>query len=270
MAAKKSLGQHFLIDRRSVARIVRALGVRNDDPVLEIGPGRGALTTALVRSAGRIAAVELDATLAGSLRRRFGEDCLVLFEQDVLGLELAQVLDSLGVDSERRLLVVGNLPYNISKPVVRKLIRERDRVARAVLMFQREVAVRLTAQPGRRAYGPLTVLAGLAFRIETLFDLPPRAFSPAPRVVSTVTRWNPSDADVPPDEELRRLREVLQVSFASRRRTLRNNLRHALADRERAERLLEAARIDGALRAEAIRPAEFLRLAALWDRRALL
>jgi 16S rRNA (adenine1518-N6/adenine1519-N6)-dimethyltransferase len=270
MPSRRSLGQHFLIDRHAVRRIVAALEPRADEHVLEIGPGRGALTGELVRVAGRMAAVEFDATLVAGLRQRFDGDRLVLFERDVLRLELGAVLSALGAAHDGRLVVAGNLPYSISKPIVQMLIRERSRIDRAVLMFQREVADRITAGPGSRDYGPLGILAGFAFRIESLFDLPPRAFTPRPRIFSTVTRWSPRHEPSLGEGFERKLRGVLAACFARRRRTLRNNLRSALADPSAVDRLLAAAEIDGELRAEAVPPAGFLRLAALWDETPLL
>ena len=270
MAAKRSLGQHFLVDERIVARIGRALAPRPDEALLEIGPGRGALTADLLRRCDRMAAVELDATLVARLRARVAEDRLVLLERDVLRTPLRTVLKALGRADGERLVVAGNLPYNISKPIVQKLIQERDCVDRAVLMFQREVADRLTASPGTRRYAPLGVLAGFAFHIEPLFDVSPRCFSPAPRVLSTVTRWSaPHGPPLCHDDE-KRLRLVLAASFARRRRTLRNNLKSALGDESRVEELLAAAEIDGSLRAEALAPAAFLRLASRWDLDALV
>jgi 16S rRNA (adenine1518-N6/adenine1519-N6)-dimethyltransferase len=267
--AKRSLGQHFLVDRKAVGRILRATAATPGEPLLEIGPGRGALTADLLEQAGRMAAVEVDRELAARLRARFDER-LLLIEQDVLELELATVPGLLGFPDGRPLVVVGNLPYNISKPIVQSMIRQRAQVGRMVLMFQREVAQRLTARPGGKHYGPLGILAGLAYRIERLFELGPRAFAPPPKVVSAVTRWTPREPALDPAAEPV-LRTVLASCFARRRRTLRNNLRARLAgDEQRTDRLLEAAGIDGSLRAEAIDPAGFARLARLWPEDALI
>jgi len=252
--SKPPLGQHFLIDQAALGRIVDALELRSGDWVLEIGPGRGALTDRLANAVDRLAAVELDRLLAARLRRRFAESRLVLFRQDALKLDLHEVLEALGAPPEARLTLAGNLPYGISKPIVQKLIRARHRVDRAVLMFQREVAARLTAVPGHRAYGPLGILAGWAFRIERLFDLPPRAFSPPPEVVSTVTHWVARPPGPRNDQEEARLRTVLAACFARRRRTLRNNLRAAVGNDARVDRLLTETGIDGELRAEVLPP----------------
>ena len=159
--------------------------------------------------------------------------------------------------------LVGNLPYNISKPFAMKMVRERAAVRRAVLMYQREVAARLTAAPGTSAYGPLTVLAGEAFTVERLFDLPPGAFRPRPKVVSTVTRWTPRAEPRLPD--LEPLAAVLRAAFAHRRQTLLKNLRGALAGgEEEARALLGRAGLAGSVRAEAVPPEGFVALARLW------
>ena len=261
--ARKSLGQHFLVDRAAIRRIVVALEASADTPVLEIGPGRGALTGDLVAAAGRIAAVELDRALAARLRERHPSAELLLYEQDVLDLDLAGVAPALGRVGP--LHVAGNLPYNVSKPVADKLVRERRAVGRCVLMFQREVAQRLTATPASRAYGPLTVLVGAAYAVRVLLELRPGAFRPPPAVDSTVTVWDALDDPAFDPRAEAALRRTLAASFARRRATLGNNLRAALGTAE-SSRLLEEAGIDGSRRAEALAPAELRRLAALWPR----
>jgi len=262
--ARKRFGQHFLVDERAVQRIVERLAPRTGEAVLEIGPGRGALTGPLIDAVGRIAAVELDRDLARELRERFDERQLLLVCDDVLRLELAALRRTLAGSRAPRLVVAGNLPYNISKPIAMKLVRERRQVERAVLMFQREVARRLTAPPGGRDYGPLGVLARAAFDIEVAFDLPPGAFRPAPKVESSVTVWRALPPESLTGDEERRLRFCLAVCFRRRRRTLLGNLSDALGDRSRAAALLAAAAIDPALRAERVTPAGFRRLAELW------
>src|SRR5262245_31299105 len=157
---RRRFGQNFLVDARAVRRIVDALAPRPDETVVEIGPGRGALTEELLARVPRLTAIELDRDLAALLSARFGPERLVLLSRDVLDVGLAELSPPLAV--------VGNLPYNVSKPVAMKLVGERAAIDRAVLMFQREVAERLLATPGTPAYGPLTVLSGLAFRIERM------------------------------------------------------------------------------------------------------
>ena len=255
--ARRRFGQNFLADARAVSRIVEALAPQPDESVVEIGPGRGVLTEAILARVPRLSAIEIDRDLAALLRGRFGTERLSLVEADVLDVDLRGL--------EPPLAVVGNLPYNVSKPVAMKLVTERDAIDRAVLMFQREVALRLTASPGTADYGPLTVLAGLAFRIERLFDLPPGAFRPRPEVTSTVTRWTrPAEEGLTRELEPR-LKALLRAAFARRRQTLLRNLRAALPGGEReAIELLRGAGIDGSLRAEALPPRSFVAAARLW------
>ena len=151
--AKRSLGQNFLADPRTAERIAGALGIsRQAEPVLEIGPGRGAMTRPLLEAAGRLAVVELDRELAAALRGAHG-DALVVIEGDVLAMALREVAPRLGFPEGTPLAVAGNLPYNISKPVADKLVRERAAVGRAVLMFQKEVGDRFTSRAGQEGWG---------------------------------------------------------------------------------------------------------------------
>jgi 16S rRNA (adenine1518-N6/adenine1519-N6)-dimethyltransferase len=244
-------------------RMVDAVALAPGETVLEVGPGRGALTRLLVQRA-PVVAVEVDAQLAHELRRTFAASGLQVIERDILSIGLDELAAQAAPPPPERWVVVSNLPYNISKPFASRLVHERASVRRAVLTFQREVAERLTAAHGTRAYGPLTVLAGAAYRIERLFDLPPGAFFPAPRVDSTVTRWVPREDRALEPEEERALRACLAACFAMRRRTLFNNLRAALRDPARAAELLERAGIDGARRAEEVDAQTYRRLAALW------
>ena len=257
--ARRRFGQNFLTDANAIRRIGAALAPLASDNVLEIGPGRGALTDVLLNVAPRISAIEIDRDLCAHLRSRYPEDRLTLIEKDVLEVALCDLAQP------GPLVIAGNLPYNISKPVAMKLVVERRAVSRAVLMFQREVAQRLTAEPGTGAYGPLTVLAGRAYRIERLFDLSPGAFQPSPKVVSTVTRWTPREEDALPESLVAPLMAVLRAAFARRRQTLQKNLRIALHGDEAATlSLLAQAGIDGLLRAEAIPPEGFVTLARSW------
>jgi 16S rRNA (adenine1518-N6/adenine1519-N6)-dimethyltransferase len=257
--ARRRFGQNFLIDAVTIRRIVEALAPRLSEIVLEIGPGRGSLTEALLEAVPAIVAVEIDRDLAALLRARFPSDRLRLIENDVLDVPFDAMAPS------TPLVIAGNLAYNISKPVAMKLVVERGAVRRAVLMFQREVADRLTASPGDRAYGPLTVLAGRAYRIERLFDVRPGAFRPRPNVVSTVTRWTRSEDEALPSDLFEPLMAVLRAAFAHRRQTLQKNLRGVLAGGDAAAaHLLARAGIDGTLRAEAIPPEGFVAIARAW------
>ncbi len=257
--ARRRFGQNFLTDKNAIRRVGAALAPGASENVLEIGPGRGALTDLLLNGVPRISAIEIDRDLCALLRSRYPEDRLRLIEKDVLDVAFCDLAQA------GPLVIAGNLPYNISKPVAMKLVLERESVSRAVLMFQREVAQRLTAAPGTGAYGPLTVLAGRAYRIERLFDLSPGAFEPSPKVVSTVTLWTPREKDALPPSLVVPLMTVLRAAFARRRQTLQKNLRVALnGDDSATLSLLTHAGLDGRLRAEAIPPDGFVALAGLW------
>jgi len=256
---RRRFGQNFLTDRGVIGRIVAALAPGAVENVLEIGPGRGALTEALLATVPHISAIEIDRDLAAHLRSQYPEAQLRVIETDVLDVSFSALAGALP------LVIAGNLPYNISKPVAMKLVVERRAVSRAVLMFQREVAGRLTATVGTAAYGPLTVLAGRAYRIERLFDIAPGAFHPRPQVVSTVTRWTPRNDEALPESLIAPLKTVLRAAFARRRQTLQKNVRAALSgDDTAASALLAQAGLDGGLRAEAVPPEGFVVLARLW------
>lgn len=256
---RRRFGQNFLTDASAIGRIVAALAPVAGESVLEIGPGRGALTDALLAQMASMSAIEIDRELAARLRARYPDDRLRLIERDVLSVSFEDVAERTPV------LVVGNLPYNISKPVAMKLVVERRSILRAVLMFQREVAERLSATPGTGAYGPLTVLAGRAYKIERLFDLPPGAFHPRPKVVSSVTRWIPRGEESLPESLVAPLRAVLSAAFGHRRQTLKKNLRAVLVGGEaEAAALLEKTGLDGSVRAEVISPEGFVALASAW------
>lgn len=252
--AKKSLGQNFLVDESFARRIVAALAPRPDETVVEIGPGRGALTTLLVERAGRIVAVEFDRELVSQLRARFaGRENFSLVEADALALDFCSAI----VPAERT-RVVANLPYNISTAILQRLIEQRRCVSEMVLMLQREVVARITAPPGSTDRGYLTVLVEAHYEAVVLFDVPPGAFSPVPKVWSTVVRLRQRERRLGvKDEQL--LWRIVSVGFAQRRKTINNNLRSAPEDlRARVESaggagaLLEAAGVEPSRRAETL------------------
>jgi len=261
MPQKPRLGQNFLVDAEAVERIVTGLGAGLGDlagrTVVEIGPGRGALTAALAARAGRVVAIELDRELAAGLRRRFDPERVNIVEQDVLQFDFAAAAAEAG----ERLRVVGNLPYYITSPILLRLAAHHAALDVGVLMVQREVAERVTAAPGSRDYGLLSVTVQMYGPAETLFTLPPSAFSPPPQVHSTVFRWRfaPRFAELGVDEGgfLRFLRQV----FAQKRKTLANNLRAAGVAPGFAAATFASVGISAQARAEAV-PVEAL--AMLW------
>ena len=262
---RRRWGQNFLVDRNAIVRIVEAAGTLAGSIPLEIGPGRGALTEQLLDRVERLVVVEIDPRLATALRERFPSERLVVIESDVLTLDWQRVAESCGAPASRKIAVIGNLPYNISKPFLMRMVEYRQLIDRAVLMLQREVVDRVVAEPGNRDYGAMGVLVRAAYDVERLFDLGPGAFRPRPKVVSSVTRWEPRPREDLPEALELALRACLKASFAHRRRTLFNNLRAALAgDEDSAAALLSRADLDGSLRPEAIPPEGYRRLADAW------
>lgn len=216
--AKRSLGQNFLIDKNVVGRIVDSLEIAQGERVLEIGPGRGALTGELLATGARLTAVEIDDQLARDLIARFGGDPhFKLVNEDFLGSNL----DALEAGSGR-LKVAANLPYNISTPILRKLFNIRGSLGTMVVMLQKEVAERISAEPGNRARGFLTVLVERGFRSELLFDVQPGSFRPIPKVTSSVVRLVPkTTAKGVSDDDFESL---ASAAFRQKRKTLKNNL----------------------------------------------
>jgi 16S rRNA (adenine1518-N6/adenine1519-N6)-dimethyltransferase len=257
MAVKPKLGQNFLVDSEASQRIAASIGDLTGRTVVEIGPGRGAITGALAARAAHLLAVELDPLLAASLRAGFPPARVTVIEQDILNFDFTAVSTVAG----KRLLVVGNLPYGITSPILLKLAASHAALDRAVLMVQREVADRVTAQPGSRDYGLLSVTVQMYGPAERLFTLPPSAFSPPPEVHSTVFRWRfaPRFTELGVDEAAF-LRFVRQC-FAQKRKTLANNLRAAVVPPAAVAAALAQADIDPLARAEALPIESF---AALW------
>ena len=257
MPAKPKLGQNFLVDTEAMQRIAASIGDLSGRTVVEIGPGRGAITATLAARAAHVLAVELDHVLAIHLRVHFPTERVTVVEQDVLQFDFAAASAAAG----ERLLVVGNLPYGLTSQILLKLAASHAALDRAVLMVQREVADRVVAQPGSRDYGLLSVTVQMHGPAQRLFTLPPSAFSPPPEVHSTVFRWRfaPRFAELRV-EEASYLRFVRQC-FAQKRKTLANNLRAAAIPPAAIAAALAQAAIDPLSRAEALPIESF---AALW------
>jgi 16S rRNA (adenine1518-N6/adenine1519-N6)-dimethyltransferase len=257
--AKRSLGQNFLVDRNIQRKIVAALGAAPTDEVLEVGPGRGALTNHLVGAVRRLVLVEIDDDLARSLAEEHrGRADVVVVHRDVLDLDLASVSESPG-----ELRVVGNIPYNITTPILFHLL-ERPRPRDIVLMVQDDVAARIAAPVGTKEYGALSVGVRTVASVERLFDVGRGAFRPVPGVDSAVIRIRPF---VPPplreDEEVR-LRTLVRAAFQWRRKQLRKILRDHPDVARPAEVVEEVARAAGIAledRPERLSPEQFVRLA---------
>ncbi|MBA3670938.1 MAG: ribosomal RNA small subunit methyltransferase A [Gemmatimonadaceae bacterium] len=253
---RKSLGQHFLTDRRILGRIADALKLTGTETVLEIGPGRGALTDVLVErlSAGRLVAIEYDRALAELLRERYARQRNVIIAE-------ANVLEAdLGALAAGPYSLIGNVPYYITTPILFHAL-VRPRADRAVYLVQKEVADRLSAAPGSKAYGALTVNVGAVARAELLFGVPAAAFKPPPKVDSAVVRITPLAEPLVTAEEERPFRTLVQGAFGMRRKQMRRILRSLGApDAESAERVLGQAGIDPDVRPETLSPAQFAAL----------
>ena len=245
--ARKRFGQNFLADAHFVRRIVDAVAPAPGDNIVEIGPGLAALTGELIQRAGHIAAVEIDRDLAARLRERFTASQLTLYEADALEFDL----HSLGRD----LRVVGNLPYNISSPLLFRVADHAGIVRDVHVMLQKEVVARMTAMPATPDYGRLTVMLQATFRIERLFVVPAGAFRPAPKVESAVARLTPLREDAPKIDDPSLFARVVGAAFMQRRKTLRNAL-SALADAD----TITAAGIDPGARGETLAVNDFVRL----------
>jgi 16S rRNA (adenine1518-N6/adenine1519-N6)-dimethyltransferase len=244
MQRKPKLGQNFLISPTAPRAIVDALGDLSQATVLEIGPGKGALTSLLEPRAKKVIAVELDRSLAASLS---GSAVEVLCE-DILEVNLTELATERGV----RLHVIGNLPYYISSPIMMHLFAHSPVIDRAVLMAQREVAERIVASPGSRTYGLLSATTQMYAKVEQLFTLPPEAFAPPPEVYSTVIRltMHPRFAELAVEAEgfLRFLRQI----FALKRKTLANNLRASGFRAGAVDAAFLRCAVDARVRAEAV------------------
>jgi 16S rRNA (adenine1518-N6/adenine1519-N6)-dimethyltransferase len=257
MPVKPKLGQNFLNDQQAIQRIAAAIGDCSNRTVVEIGPGRGAITGALAARAAHVLAIELDADLAARLRTEYPPDRVSVIAQDVLRFDFAAAAAAAG----ERLLVVGNLPYFITSPILLKLAANHLSLDRAVLMVQREVADRVAATPGSRDYGLLSVTVQLYGPVEKLFTLPPSSFSPPPDVHSTVVRWRFAPRFAELDIEAEPFVRFPRIAFAQKRKTLANNLRAAGIAPEIITSTLSDIQIDPMARAETLTIEQF---ASLW------
>jgi 16S rRNA (adenine1518-N6/adenine1519-N6)-dimethyltransferase len=253
--AKKSFGQNFLTDQNYIEKIISALNPQKDETIIEIGAGRGALTEKLVKSGANVIAIELEREMISVLKDKFGGlENFTLVEQDALKADFYEYLGFRSEIPNPRAKLVANLPYNISTAILQKLIEQRACFSEMILMFQREVVERITAQVGNKERGFLTVLVEAFLKAEKLFDVSPKAFRPAPKVWSAIVRLTPKSAAAFDDEKL--FRALISAGFAQKRKTILNNLKHAPSElREKigdAEKCLEEAGIPPNRRAETL------------------
>ncbi|MGN2254479.1 16S rRNA (adenine(1518)-N(6)/adenine(1519)-N(6))-dimethyltransferase RsmA [Frateuria sp. GZRe12] len=253
---KKSFGQHFLHEKRYVERIVGAIAPKADDRVVEIGPGEGALTLPLLAAAGRLVAIELDTDLIPGLQARASSvGMLEIVHADVLKVDFTALAQRLGVPQVR---LAGNLPYYISSPILFHCVDHAAAIQDMHFMLQKEVVDRMAAAPGSKVYGRLSVMLQLACRVEPLFNVPPGAFRPPPKVDSAVVRLVPLAAHERHDADPERVHAIVKAAFAQRRKTLANGLKNLLDSDA-----IAGAGVDPKARAETLAPGEFVRLAKL-------
>jgi len=249
--ARKRFGQHFLHDRGIIQRILTALGPQPGDIIVEIGPGLGALTRPLLEYCAPLHVVELDRDLAARLRAEFPPERLVVHEADALKFDFR----ALAVPG-RRLRIVGNLPYNVSTPLLFHLLDQADCISDMLFMLQKEVVERMAASAGGKDYGRLSVMLQWRLRVEKLFDVRPGAFTPPPKVDSAVVRLTPHAVPPIAIDNAEALARVVRAAFSQRRKTLRNTLKGLFTPEA-----MQALDIDPTRRAETLSLAEFARLA---------
>ena len=241
-APRKRFGQNFLSDQSVISAIAKAINPHKDDNVVEIGPGQGALTDALFESDCAIKVIEIDRDLQSQLRVMFFNRDFTLFDFDALKFDFNELS---GGDHDLR--IVGNLPYNIATPLIFKLLTHLPIIRDMHFMLQREVVHRLAARPGNKHWGRLSVMTQVDCDVEHLFDVPPEAFYPQPKVQSAIVRLTPKMTSHRPECSREGLGKVVQLAFAQRRKTLRNNLRGVIDDAT-----MQRLEIDPACRAETL------------------
>ena len=255
--ARRRFGQNFLHDAHVIGRIADAIDPRPGQHIVEIGPGLAAMTGPLIERAGHITAVEIDRDLAQRLRERFGPEQLELVQSDALELDWT----ALALRAGGELRVVGNLPYNISTPLLFALMPAAAHVRDQHFMLQREVVERMAAPPGGKQYGRLSVMLQFRYRIDRLFNVAPGSFRPAPKVQSSIVRMVPLPQAELPDVAQEVFARVVTAAFSQRRKTLRNALGLLLTEQQ-----IAAANVDPGARAETLGVGAFVQLAQVLQR----
>lgn len=247
--ARKRFGQNFLQNPQIIDNIIRSLNLQSEDNVLEIGPGLGALTQPLLKKLQRLTAIEIDRDLQAHLAEMpDAKEKLTIIDADALTIDYTQFGE--------RVRVIGNLPYNISTPLLLRLLHYTSHIDDMHFMLQKEVVNRMAAEPGCKAYGRLSVMLQYYCEVEQLFDVPPEAFDPQPKVDSAVVRLTPHATSIYPEVEFAALEQLVACAFSMRRKTLANNLKPVMSATE-----LTAFGINPVLRPEQISVMDYVRLA---------
>lgn len=250
--ARKRFGQNFLHDQGVIQGIVRSIAPREGDQLVEIGPGQGAITEHLLEGAGQLDVIELDRDLIPILKLRFGLDPnFRIHEGDALKFDFTTLKVS-----DKPIRLVGNLPYNISTPLIFHLLEFQGLISDMHFMLQKEVVLRLAAQPGENNYGRLGIMAQYYCKVDYLFTVGPESFDPPPKVDSAIVRLTPYKELPHPAKNLKLLERVVREAFSQRRKTLRNTLKQLISSEE-----LESLNIDPASRPERITLPEFVSIA---------
>jgi 16S rRNA (adenine1518-N6/adenine1519-N6)-dimethyltransferase len=256
IAPRRSLGQNFLQDPNIIRNIISALNIKEGDVLLEIGPGRGALTELILPLATQLNVVELDRDLCHHWRERADAlSNLQVYEADILKFDLSRVIPSGG----RKLKVIGNLPYNISSPVLFYLMPWAAHIESQLFMLQKEVVDRMSACPGNKQYGRLSVMLQYRYQIENLFAVPATAFFPPPKVESAITRLTPHAQIETPVTTHQDFAFIVKQAFSQRRKTLRNTLKMSLNSEQ-----IESVEVQPGARAETLTVKQFVNLANLY------
>ena len=249
--ARKRFGQNFLHDQQVINRIISSSAPSMDDVLVEIGPGQAALTRPLQESGAELHLIELDRDLVARLEKQFsGCSNVSIHSCDALKVNLSDITGG------RRCRLIGNLPYNISTPLIFHVLQWKDLITDMHFMLQKEVVDRMAAGPGSRTYGRLSVMTQFRARVTPLFDVPPESFSPAPRVTSSIVRLQPLEQAPADAGSFKNMERVVSAAFSKRRKTLRNSLKELLS----AEQILKAG-IDPGQRAEQLSLSQMAALA---------
>ncbi|MDX5409225.1 MAG: 16S rRNA (adenine(1518)-N(6)/adenine(1519)-N(6))-dimethyltransferase RsmA [Thauera sp.] len=260
--ARKRFGQNFLSDPNIIRKIIDGIRPQPGELMVEIGPGLGAMTAPLIERLGHLHVVEIDRDLIARLHERYTPAQITVHEGDALKFDFGSLCgdegggEGGGGQGGPRLRIVGNLPYNISTPILFHLAGFADQVKDMTFMLQKEVVMRMVAEPGTEEYGRLSVMLQYRFRMGRLFDVPPGAFRPAPKVMSSIVRMAPLPTDQlgAKDEDL--LGRIVTAAFGQRRKTLRNTLRAFLDEAD-----FDALHIDPGLRGEKLSVAQYVAIA---------